>query len=299
MSIPIKTIEEIKSKNTTNRAYLFIDASDNILKMKINNKFCVFGSTEIEPDTPGTTGKPDLIASGFSETDYSFNSLIPTNKFNGTWIYTPQDNGEDVWVHESGEYKLCLPSYSGAYGYPVWHVFLVDGTSAGEFWEMDPDHDSAYSSPVEVKQWNSQLANLTGKFEEKTSNENGSEPETPNYGEGALRVSGFTDLNDEMMGLSYPFSNFNGIYRKNSDASYEKIYDLNNNPVSTPYFILMDTTNGYWYLSETSTISHYHNSIAYHDGDEGVMPPTAANGITWFYSGQYDKTLRNFTIEEI
>ena len=164
---------------------------------------------------------------------------------------------------------------------------------------MDPDHDSAYSSPVEVKQWNSQLANLTGKFEEKTSNENGSEPETPNYGEGALRVSGFTDLNDEMMGLSYPFSNFNGIYRKNSDASYEKIYDLNNNPVSTPYFILMDTTNGYWYLSETSTISHYHNSIAYHDGDEGVMPPTAANGITWFYSGQYDKTLRNFTIEEI
>lgn len=125
------------------------------------------------------------------------------------------------------------------------------------------------------------------------------EPETPNYGEGALRVSGFTDLNDEVMGLSYPFSNFNGIYRKNSDASYEKIYDLNNNPVSIPYFILMDIYNGYWYLSETSTISHYHNSVGYHDDDAGVMPPTTENGITWFYSGQYGIDLNNFTIEEI
>ena len=133
----------------------------------------------------------------------------------------------------------------------------------------------------------------------KKSSENLPDPETPNYGEGALRVSGFADLNDEVMGLSYPFSNFNGIYRKNSDTSYEKIYDLNGNPVSTPYFILMDTTNGYWCLCETSTISHYHSSIAYHDSDEGVMPPTTKNGMTWFYSGHYGIDLRNFTIEVI
>lgn len=143
----------------------------------------------------------------------------------------------------------------------------------------------------------------TGEFieDENVGNENtGNEPTTPNYGEGALRVTGFTDYNNEAMQLSYPFSNFNGIYRKNSDSSYEKIYDLNNNPVSTPYYILMDTTNGdYWCLCETSTISHYHGSLAYHDGDSGVMPPTTENGITWFYSGNYSVDLNNFTIEEI
>lgn len=119
-------------------------------------------------------GKPDLIASGFSENQYSFQSLIQTSEFNGTWTYTQQDSGEDMWVHESGKYQLRLPSYSGAHGYPVWHVFSVGNTNAGEFWENDGDHDSSYSSPTEVKQWNSQLANLTGKFEEKTSSENGS-----------------------------------------------------------------------------------------------------------------------------
>jgi hypothetical protein len=70
MNIPIKTIEEVKLKNTTNRAYLFIDAADNKLKIKINNKFCVFGSTEIgeEPDTPSTT-QPNwyLEVSGFGD----------------------------------------------------------------------------------------------------------------------------------------------------------------------------------------------------------------------------------------
>ena len=45
MNIPIKTIEEVKLKNTTNRAYIFIDAADNKLKIKINNKFCQFSST--------------------------------------------------------------------------------------------------------------------------------------------------------------------------------------------------------------------------------------------------------------
>lgn len=170
MSIPIKTIEEVKLKNTTNRAYLFIDASDNILKMKINDKFYSFNLT----NEPSITGKPDLIASGFSESQFSFNSLIPTNNFNGTWTYTQQDNGEDVWVHESGNYQLRLSS-TGTYGYPLWHVYLTgDNPGPGEIWEMDPDHGSSYSSPTEVKQWSSQLANLTGKFEEKTSSENGS-----------------------------------------------------------------------------------------------------------------------------
>lgn len=60
MSIPIKTIEQVSIKNTTNRAYLFIDASDNILKMKINDKFYSFSETgndnpSVNPDEPTTT----------------------------------------------------------------------------------------------------------------------------------------------------------------------------------------------------------------------------------------------------
>lgn len=63
MIIPIKTIEEVKSKSTINSAYLFIDAADNILKMKINDKFYSFnltGNGNLEPDNPATPNEPSV-----------------------------------------------------------------------------------------------------------------------------------------------------------------------------------------------------------------------------------------------
>jgi hypothetical protein len=218
MKIPIKTIEHVSIKDTSNSAYLFIDASDNMLKMKIKGKFYSFNLT----NEPSITGKPDLIASGFSENHYSNQNLIKTNEFNGTWIYTQQDNGEDMWVHESGKYQLRLPSYSGAYNYPVWHVFSVNNPGAGEFFEMDQDHGSAYSSPTEVKQWSSQLANLTGKFEEKSPSN--------------IDIPGSTiEVDQSLLGVVFEVnatgecqhSNIPDLFVKVDDETFVNIYDEN------------------------------------------------------------------------
>ena len=286
MSIPIKTIKQVSIKNTNNRAYLFIDASDNILKMKINDKFYSFSLTgnddpSVNPDEPSTTGKPDLIASGFSETDYSYNSLIPTNKFNGTWVYSQQDNGEDVWVHESGEYKLCLPNYSGLNGYPVWQVFLTednpDTGNAGEFWEMDPNHGSAYSSPVEVKQWNSQLANLTGKFEYKGNIDT---PVTNAY------VYECTSCGD---------GSVIGKYRVITKTEYDTIFPDSSN---VNWRTSTDTITYTYYMNENNgilieAIDSYDESY----GNLHEYKVMDAQMGTWLYVIPYDNALHGFALE--
>jgi hypothetical protein len=126
MNIPIKTIEEVKSKNTTNRAYLFIDAADNKLKIKINNKFCVFGSTEIgeEPDTPST-----LEVSGFGEGliqnettglafTHRFSILNGVYKLHSTNVQPDFANGEsinyNVYSKTVDDITIYL-SYNGEY----------------------------------------------------------------------------------------------------------------------------------------------------------------------------------------
>lgn len=114
MIIPIKTIEEVKSKSTINSAYIFIDTADNKLKIKINNKFYEFSKTvsgDVEPDNP-TTGSTTEVEQSLLGVVFEVGAAAGCQHSNLTDLFVKVDDKTFVNIYDENLKIIYYPSDS-------------------------------------------------------------------------------------------------------------------------------------------------------------------------------------------